>query len=165
MESKGPHVSMKKTKFIVSSVDLYVLKKSGRYPCAVCCKGVSDNSIKHSRCKLWVHKKCIGITKQLEADANYICPWCKGDSRPIAGRPTPQVVVKGTTLMWRPFSAMWVACCALLVAVTAPSPPDAVWAGESSGNYCLSSLPGTSHLRCVEKCTRPVSAWLCSTVA
>ena len=51
------------------------------------------------------------------------------------------------------------------LAVTAPSPPDAVWHRESSGNYCLSSPSGTSHLRCVAKCTRPVSSRLCPMVA
>ena len=76
MENKGLHVNMKKTKFMVLSVDLDVLqtkfmivsvdldalKKSGKYPCAVCYKGVGSNSIKSSQCKLWVHKKCTGIT-------------------------------------------------------------------------------------------------------
>ena len=32
----------------------------------------------------------------------------------------------------------------------------AAWPGESSGNYCLSSPPGTSFLRCVARYTWPV---------
>ena len=74
-------------------------------------------------------------------------------------------MLNAPTLMWRLLSAIWVTCCALVVAVTVPLPPDAVWPGESSRSYCLSSPPGTSHLRCVARCTWPVSAPLCSTVA
>ena len=73
MESKGLRVNIKKTMFMVSGVDLDVLKKSGKYFCAVWCKDVGNNSIKCSQCKLWVHKECSGITKRLEADAYYIC--------------------------------------------------------------------------------------------
>ena len=61
-------------------------------------------------------------------------------------------------LMWRPHSATLVTCCALVGAVTVPLVPDAVWPGESWGNPCLSSAPGTSHLRCTATCTRP---WPC----
>ena len=45
MESKELHVNMKKTKFLVSGGDQDVLQKSDKYPCAVCCSGVSRNSI------------------------------------------------------------------------------------------------------------------------
>ena len=62
MESKGLRVNMKKTKFMVSGVDLDVLQKSGKYPCAVCCKSVGNNSIECLQCKLWFHKRCSGIT-------------------------------------------------------------------------------------------------------
>ena len=82
MESNGLR-NMKNTKFMVSGVDLDVLKRSGKCQCVVCCKGVGNNSIECSQCKLWVHKKCSGITKRLAADANYICPRCEGESRPI----------------------------------------------------------------------------------
>ena len=47
MESKGPRVNMKKNKFMVSGVDLDFLE-TGKYPCAVSCKGVGDNSIECS---------------------------------------------------------------------------------------------------------------------
>ena len=39
MESKGLHVNTK-TNFMVSGVDLDVLQKAGKYPCALYCKGV-----------------------------------------------------------------------------------------------------------------------------
>ena len=47
--------------------------------------------------------------------------------------------------MWKPLSATWVICSALVGAVTAPLLPDAEWPEESSGNSCLSKPQGTSH--------------------
>ena len=41
MESKGLHVSMKKTKFMVSEL----LEKPAKYPCAVRFSGAGNNSI------------------------------------------------------------------------------------------------------------------------
>ena len=98
MESKGLHVNMKKTKFLVSGVGHDVLQKSGKYPCDVCCSGVGRNSILCSHCLLWVHKTCSGITKRFVADPNYICPRCKGESRPIDGPTVTEVLVDGTML-------------------------------------------------------------------
>ena len=49
MESKRFHVNMTKTKFMLSAVDLDVVKKSRKYPCAVCCKGVDNNPIECSQ--------------------------------------------------------------------------------------------------------------------
>ena len=84
--------------FMVSSVDPDVLKKSGKYLCAVCCKGVGNNSTECSQCKLRVHKWCSSITDRLVNIQNYICPRCKAKSRPIDGRPLTQVYVDGTKL-------------------------------------------------------------------
>ena len=98
MESKGLRVNMKKTKFLISGTGLNVLKKSGKYPCAVCRSGVGNNSIECSQCKMWVHKKCSGIARPLVADPDYICPRCSGMARPIDGRPVTQVDVNGTML-------------------------------------------------------------------
>ena len=98
MESKGLPVNMKKTKFMVSAVDLDILQKSGKYPCAVCCKGVGNNSIECLQCKAWVHKRCSGITGRLVNVRNNICPRVKDNSRPIGGRPMTQVDVEGTKL-------------------------------------------------------------------
>ena len=74
MESRGLCVDMKETKFVVSGVDLDVLQKSGNYPCVVCSKGVCNNSIECLQCKLWVHKRCSGMTGRLMNVRNYICP-------------------------------------------------------------------------------------------
>ena len=89
---------MKKTKLMVSSFYLDSLHKSSNYPCSVCCKGIINNSTECFQCKLWVHKKCRSITGQLVTVQNYICPRCKGESRPIDGRPMIQVDVEGTKL-------------------------------------------------------------------
>ena len=72
MESKKLSVNMK-TKFLVSSIGLDVLKNSGKYPCAVWRSGVGNNSIKCSQYNLWVHKKCSSITDQMVADPDYVC--------------------------------------------------------------------------------------------
>ena len=72
-----------------------VLKKSGKYPCAVCCSGVGNNSIQCSQLMLWVPKKCSGIAKRLVADSNYVCHRCL---RPIDGRTVTEVGVDGTML-------------------------------------------------------------------
>ena len=98
MESKGLRFNMKKTKFMVSGVDLDVLQKSGKYPCAVCCKGVSNDSIKCLQCKLWVRKRYSSITGWLVNAWNYTCPRCKGNSRPIDSRAMTQVDVEGIEL-------------------------------------------------------------------
>ena len=45
MESKGLHVNMKMTTSLVCGVGHDVLKKSGKYPCAVCSSDVGNNFI------------------------------------------------------------------------------------------------------------------------
>ena len=102
MECKGLRVNMKKTKVMVSGVGLDVLKDSGKYPCAVCRRGVGNNSIKCSQCKMWVHKKCSRISGPLKDDPDYVCPRCCGVARPIDGRPACQVDVNGTMLNVEP---------------------------------------------------------------
>ena len=53
MEEKGLRVNMKKTKILVSGLGLDQLQNSGKYPCAVCRRGVRSNSIRCSQCKFW----------------------------------------------------------------------------------------------------------------
>ena len=111
MESKGLRVNMKKTNFMVSGVDLDVLQKSGNYPCAVCCKSVGNNSTECLQCKLWVHKRCSGITGWLVNVCNYICPRCKSETRPIDCTLMTQVDVKGTQLDVDTFCYLGVMLC------------------------------------------------------
>ena len=98
MGNKGLHVNITKTKFLVSGDDYDALWKSGKCPCAVCCSGISRNSILCSQCMLWFHKMCSGITKWLVKDPNYICPERKGESRPIYGRSVTELYVDVTML-------------------------------------------------------------------
>ena len=70
---------MKKTKVLVFGDGQVVLQKSGKYPCVVCCNGISRNIILCSHCMLWVHKTCSAIIKRLVEDPNYICARCKSE--------------------------------------------------------------------------------------
>ena len=92
-------------------------------------------------------------------------PGVKASHGPSTADQWPKWMSKAPSLMWRTFSAIWKTCCAVVGAVTAPLLPDAAWLRESSGNYCLSSPPGTSPLRCMARYIWPVSAPLCSMAA
>ena len=75
MEGKGLRVNMGKTKVMVSGPNLNLLRKSGKYPCAVCLSGVGEtNAILCSNCSHWVHKRCSGIKGPLRADTHYNAP-------------------------------------------------------------------------------------------
>ena len=50
MESKGFRFNMKKNNFMVSGVGLDAQIKLDKSPCAVCCKGVGNNSARCSQC-------------------------------------------------------------------------------------------------------------------
>ena len=145
MESKGIRVNMIKTRFLPSVVGHDVLKKSGKYPCAVCCSSVGDDSIHCSQCMLWVHKRCSGIAKRLLADWNYAWRRCNGNARHINGRTVTEVDVNRTMLdAEAPFCYLFVICCAPFWAVTMPSLPDVLQPGKSSGNSL--AVPITGHL-------------------
>ena len=92
-------------------------KKSGKYPCAVCCNGVSSNSIGCWQCKLWIHKRGSGIPGRLMGNPNYACCRCNGKVRLIHDRSVNEVE---PCLTRRSPSATWMTCCALVGAVTVP---------------------------------------------
>ncbi len=73
MESKGLRVNEKKTKLMFSDCD----KDSGRWPCAICRKGVGSNSMFCSSCSHWVHKRCSGLKGTLR-HSDYKCSRCSG---------------------------------------------------------------------------------------
>ena len=108
-------VNMKKTRLMVSSFYLDALHKSSNYPCSVCCKGISNNSTECSQCKLWVHKKCSSITGQLVTVQSYICPRCKGESRPIDERLMIQVDVNGNKVRGKVYMAGVCQLCFMVV--------------------------------------------------
>jgi hypothetical protein len=37
-------------------------KESSKCPCAICSKGIGSNSVRCAKCKIWVYKKCRGVT-------------------------------------------------------------------------------------------------------
>ena len=80
------------------SVGLVMLssKKSGKYPCAVSSSDVGNNFIQYSQCMMWVHKKCIGITKPLVDITYYICCRCEGEA--TNGWTVTHVDVDGTMI-------------------------------------------------------------------
>ena len=166
MESKGLHVNMKKTKFLVSGDDQNVLQKSGKYPCAFCCSGVARNSILCSQCMLWVHKTCRGITKWLVKYPNYISALgVRMSLGPSMAKLWLKRMSTAPCLMWKPISATLLICCAVEGAMTVPLLPDVVWPGESSGNPSLSLPPVTSHPRYVARYMWPAFTRLCFMIA
>ena len=60
MELKGLKINIEKTKVMRSGKSGGEIVKTGRWPCAVCGKGVGANSIQCTDCYGWVHKRCSG---------------------------------------------------------------------------------------------------------
>ena len=54
-------VSINKTKVMINGDGQKVTQKAVRWPCGVCSRGVSNNSIQCSTCQKWVHRKCSGM--------------------------------------------------------------------------------------------------------
>ena len=77
LEGKGLKVNMGKTKVMKCSREERVYEKSGRWPCAVCRKGVGVNSVECGKCRLWVHARCSGMRGKLES-VGFECKRCKG---------------------------------------------------------------------------------------
>ena len=76
---------------MISGRDFHTLQTSGKYPCAVCRKGVGKNSIFCSGCSFWLHKKCSDIPDRLVEDPDFRCRRCIGNARAINGRPCVEV--------------------------------------------------------------------------
>ena len=79
------------TKLIICGKDLDTINPSWKYPCSVCRKGVSRNSIFCRSCDAWVHKKSSGIKGRLVAIPDFKCHRCLGLGRPIDVRPVEHV--------------------------------------------------------------------------
>ena len=90
IEKKGLRVNARKTKVMICGTGLDLLQSSSEYPCAVCRTEVGNNSIYCNGCKLWVHKKCSGLQRQMPIP-DYRCARCMGNARPIDGRPQNKV--------------------------------------------------------------------------
>ena len=112
---------------------------------------VDSNSIKCMRYMLWVHTSWSSITGRLVANPNYVCCRCNGNAQSSVAELWLKWMSMAPWLMWRPPSATWMTCCALVGAMTVLLPPEVAQPVESSENFCPSS--DTSHQRCESKCT------------
>ena len=54
-------VNMNKTKVMISGERQKPVQKAAKWPCGVCGRVVSCNSIQCTSCHKWVHKNCSGI--------------------------------------------------------------------------------------------------------
>jgi hypothetical protein len=77
LEEKGLKVNVNKTKVMHSARGCGEIVKTGKWPCAVCGKGVMSNCIKCTSCSDWVHKKCSGVkgslTREMETFECKVC--------------------------------------------------------------------------------------------
>ena len=85
--SRQHKVSTRKTKIMVSRVDLQRLKDSGNYSCSVFRKCTGSDSIYCFGWLHWVHKKWSGSISWLNPNPDYCCSRCKGAACTIDGRP------------------------------------------------------------------------------
>ena len=76
MELKGLKVNIEKTKVMRSGKSGGEIVKTGRWPCAVCGKGVGANSIQCSDCCGWVDKRCSGTRYPLVTIQSFRCSIC-----------------------------------------------------------------------------------------
>ena len=60
MARRGMLVNVAKTNAMVTGKNAEVVR-SGRHPCAVCGKGVGQNSILCTACGFWYHNRCSGV--------------------------------------------------------------------------------------------------------
>ena len=73
-------VNIGKTKWMISGNNGSVKETSGRWPCAVCKKGVGRNSLQCTGCQKWVHSKCSGVKGSLSrVSGNFKCKVCMGN--------------------------------------------------------------------------------------
>ena len=86
---------VRKTKFVVSGVDIGVLKNQASIPVLSAARALATTP---SRSHSGGCGSTRNIIKWLVDDENNICPRCKGESRPIDYRPMTQVDVKCTKL-------------------------------------------------------------------
>ena len=76
MEAKGVKVNLAKTKVVwMGSRKDHM--EIGKFPCAVCGRGVGSNSILCGRCNKWTHKRCSGIKGSLLKSQKFVCSRCK----------------------------------------------------------------------------------------
>ena len=77
LEGTGLKMNVSKSKMMVSDRKLESVEKYGKWPCAVCGKGVGRNSIQCTKCCNWVHKRCSGVKQMLKTvEDEFACKVC-----------------------------------------------------------------------------------------
>jgi len=77
VESSGMRVNMNKTKVMISGECQKQMKKTVKWPCDVCGRGVGSNSVQCTSCQKWVCKKCHGIKDIMsQVMKSFICRGC-----------------------------------------------------------------------------------------
>jgi hypothetical protein len=80
LERKGLKVNVNKTKIMMEDKRENLVQATGRFPCAVCKKGVGGNSIRCRKCGKWVHGKCSKIKGKLALmEETFRCGRCCND--------------------------------------------------------------------------------------
>jgi len=83
VENRGMRVNMNKTKVMISGEWQKVMQKAVRWPCGVCGRGVSNNSMQCTSCQKWVHRKCSCIKGSMyKVTKTFICRGCMN---PVTG--------------------------------------------------------------------------------
>ena len=163
MESKGLRVKMKKTKFLVYSLaSIFSRNRTSNPVLSALVEPALTPSSAHSA-------KCGGSTRNAVASLGYWWQIQVTSAPGVVARLSPSTtdqwlkwMSRAPCLVWTPVSATLMICCAFVVAVTVPLPPDVARPEKSLENSCLSSPPVTCHQSCVVRCTRPASVKLCS---
>ena len=60
---------------MISEVGKGVCQKTGKFPCS---KGVGANSMRCTKCKLWIHSRCTGTLGKINKEnaKTFICTTC-----------------------------------------------------------------------------------------
>jgi len=54
---------------LITIIVNYICIFGTRWPCGVCGRGIGNNSIQHTSCQKWVHRKCTGMK-------SFVCRGC-----------------------------------------------------------------------------------------
>ena len=92
MEEQAFRVNMVKTRVLISGLD--ELQKSGKETFTMCLSGVGTDSIFGIGCSNWVNNRCSDISGTLKPNHTYRCNRRPGLTRPVDGRPMPDVTME-----------------------------------------------------------------------
>ena len=76
LESEGLRANIKKIKMMISNENVGKITIEGKFPCIICRKRVSSNSIFCQLCRWWMHKRCSGFEGKLKVDSKFKCQTC-----------------------------------------------------------------------------------------